>query len=328
MAGELRWGILSTASIGAALVKAVALHEGSRVQAVASRRQDRAGEWAREHGIPRAFGSYDAMLESGEIDAVYNPLPNSMHREWTIKALEAGLPVLCEKPLTVNANEARDVAAVSKRVGLPVAEAFMYRFHPVYARILELIADGEFGRIVGIRSAFSFNLADHSGIPWSRELAGGALMDVGCYCVNLSRLVTGCEPTRVAAVERRDTVDGTLVGFLDFPTGAIATFECSMEREGREFAQIEGSGGMIDLATPWFRGDEKPAFTLRRNGHEETIATPSAYAYHLEVADFVEAVQSGRPPRWPVEDAIANMTVIDALFQSAREKRVVDIEPA
>jgi len=325
-ASELRWGILSTASIGGALVRAIGLHEGSRVHAVASRQRGRADEWAKEHGIPRAFGSYEEMLESGEIDAVYNPLPNSMHREWTIKALEAGLPVLCEKPFTVNAAEARGVAAVAKRIGLPVAEAFMYRFHPVYDRILALIAAGAIGEVVGIRSAFSFTLDDRTSIPWSAALAGGALMDVGCYCVNLARLVTGCEPCRAAAVERRDGVDGTFVGVLEFPDGALATFECSMEREGREFAQIEGSRGTIELATPWFRGDEQPAFTLRRDGQEERVVTSSAYSYRLEVTDFVEAVRTGRTPRWPVEDAIANMAAIDALFRAASERRIVDVE--
>jgi D-xylose 1-dehydrogenase (NADP+, D-xylono-1,5-lactone-forming) len=326
MASEIRWGILSTARIGKALLKGISLHDGSCIQAVASREQTRAGEWAKEHGIPRAFGSYEAMLQSGEIDAVYNPLPNGMHKEWTIKALEAGLPVLCEKPFTVTAAEAREVAAVSKRTGVPVVEAFMYRFHPLYDRVTELIKNGEIGEVVGIRSAFSFNLADRSNIRWSGELAGGALMDVGCYCVNMSRRIAGGEPTRAIAVERRSSVDGTLVGILEFPAGIIATFECSMERVGRAFAEIEGTKGCIELPSPWFPGEDKAEIRLRRDGDDRTISVPGADSYHIEVADFVQTCRTRKPPRWPIEDAIANMAVIDALYRSARDGVAAEVE--
>ncbi|MCP4643560.1 MAG: Gfo/Idh/MocA family oxidoreductase [bacterium] len=326
MASAVRWGILSTARIGRALLKGIGLSKTSCVQAVASRDHTRAGEWAKEHGIPRAFGSYEDLIDSGEVDALYNPLPNSMHAEWTIRALEAGLPVLCEKPLTTNAAEAREVARAADRTGIPVAEAFMYRFHPLYDSVSDAIARGDIGDVVMIRSAFSFNLPDRTNIRWSRDLAGGALMDVGCYCVNLSRRFAGCEPCRVQAMERRDGVDGTILGLLEFPNGVMASFETSMERQSRGFAEIEGTDGLIALDSPWFPGEEQAGYTLRRGDDVQTISVPGANTYQLEVDDFVSAVRTQSDPRWTLDDAVANMAVIDALYRAAHEGLVTEVE--
>jgi predicted dehydrogenase len=332
MTGDMRWGILSTANIGRALIKGIGLSSTSCVQAVASRERNRATEWAKEHGIPRAFGSYDELLQSGEVDAVYNPLPNSMHAEWTIRALEAGLPVLCEKPLTVDVAEAREVAAASRKTRLPVAEAFMYRYHPMYDRVVDLVQGGEIGDITTVRSAFSFRLRDRSNIRWSAQLAGGALMDVGCYCVNLSRRIAGCEPTRVFAMEEREhpetAVDAALFGLLEFPTGMKAAFETGIDRSSRAFAEIEGTKGLITIGKPWFPGEDQAAFTLVQGDREETISTPGANTYQLEVEDFVKACRTHQPLRWPIEDAIANMAVIAALYRSAREGAAVDVGKA
>ncbi|MCC6485983.1 MAG: Gfo/Idh/MocA family oxidoreductase [Candidatus Hydrogenedentes bacterium] len=325
MSSVVRWGILSTARIGKALLQGIGDSTGNCVQAVSSREWTRASEWAKEHGVPRAFGSYEDMLQSGEISAVYNPLPNSMHAEWTIKALEAGLPVLCEKPFTLNAEEARRVAAVAKRKNLPVAEAFMYRYHPIYERLLETIEAGAIGGVMSIRSAFTFRLEDRNNIRWKKELGGGALMDIGCYCVSLSRLVTGKEPLRVAAVERRSDVDGTIIGVLEFPGNVLAHFECSFEQYGRSFAEIEGTEGLIILKRPWFPGEQSAEFFIRRGEHEERVSVPGANTYRLEVEDFGHACQTRKPPRWSIDDAIANMSVIDSLYKSAREHHPVEV---
>ena len=326
MADGIRWGILSTANISRAIIRGIGLSHASCVQAVASREWTRANEWAKEHGIPRAFGSYEDMIASGEVDIVYNPLPNSLHAEWTIKALEAGLAVLCEKPFTVNAAEAREVLAAAKRTGRIVAEAFMYRFHPIYAEVLDHIRNGAIGDVISIRSVFAFNLEDRSSITASKELAGGALMDVGCYCVNLSRMIAGCEPVRACASERRTTVDDTLAGALEFPNGVLAQLECSIESHARDRAEIAGTEGMIVLGKPWFPGEEQGRILLHRGDTEEEISTPGANCYHLEIEDFVMAYKTHQPLRWPPEDAVANMAVIDALYRSAKEGQAAPIE--
>jgi len=328
MKEPVRWGILSTANIGRAILRGIGLSKDSCVHAVASREWTRASEWAKEQGIPRAFGAYDDMLESGEIDVVYNPLPNSLHAEWTIKALEAGLSVLCEKPFTVNAEEARRVAAVAKRAGRVVAEAFMYRFHPIYEEVLSLVRDGAIGEVMTIRSTFAFRLEDRSNIRASKELAGGALMDVGCYCVNLARLIAGCEPIEAQAFERRTTVDDTLLGALRFPNGILSQFQCSIENRAGSGTEIVGTAGKILIEKPWFPGEDQGQIIVQRGDKREELSTPGANCYHLEIDDFVAAHRTHRTLRWPVEDAVANMAVIDALYASAREGVVAPVEQA
>jgi len=323
----LRWGILGAASIAHAFAEGVRKSASNRIVAIASRSKAKAETWAKQHDAALTFDSYDALLGSGAIDAVYNPLPNSMHAEWTIKALERGVPVLCEKPFTANADEARAVAEVSTRTGVPVVEGFMYRFHPMYDRLLGLIAEGAIGRLTSIHSQFTWFCGDRTEIPASAELAGGALMDVGCYPVNLARLITGAEPTRVSAFERRSTVDDTLFGLMEFPDGVLSSFETSIENFERHRAEIAGTEGVIVMERPWNPGGEQAQFSLRRNDADEVITTAGANRYRLEAEDFEHVIRTGAPPRWPVADAVANMAVIDALYASAREGRAIAIRP-
>jgi predicted dehydrogenase len=266
------------------------------------------------------------MIESGGVDAVYIPLPNSMHAEWTIRSLRAGLPVLCEKPFAANAAEARDVQRVAQETGIPVAEAFMYRFHPLYDRLIELLLTGAIGSIVSLRSAFSFFLGNRDEIPASSELAGGALMDVGCYCVNFARLVTGSEPQGAIAFEHRTSVDDTLAGILRFPDHVFAQVDCSIEAYENSRAEILGSEGTIAIESPWFPGEERGEIILTRDGKVERLDTAGGNGYHLQVEDFSDAVQKGRPPRWTVDDAVANMAAIDALLRSARTGAPAPVE--
>lgn len=324
--GILRWGILGTAGISTELIRTAGLSSICEVGAVASRDAGRAESWAGEHGIPLSYGGYDDLLDAGEVDVIYNPLPNSLHAEWTIRALEAGYPVLCEKPLTANASEASKVRAAAAQTGLPVAEAFMYRFHPVYSRVFELLESGTIGTLSTISSRFTFMLDDRSAIPASRELAGGALMDVGCYCVNLSRMIAGCEPTRVSAFERRSTVDDLLVGILDFPNGVLAQFETSIANAERHRVEIAGSTGSIVLERPWLPGREEAQIKVCRwDEEDEVIKVEGADPYFLEVEDFVAVCKGLIVPRWSIDDAVCNMAVIDALYQSADVGRAVDV---
>jgi D-xylose 1-dehydrogenase (NADP+, D-xylono-1,5-lactone-forming) len=321
----LRWGILGTASIATTFANAIALSNGNRIEAISSRNPSSAKAWAEDRNVPHAFGSYEEMLRSGCVDAVYNPLPNSLHAEWTIQALDAGLPVLCEKPIAVNADEAGDIQSASKRTGLPVVEAFMYRHHPVYEEIIKMLREGAIGRVVSIDSAFNWLLDDRAQIPASAELAGGALMDVGCYPINVSRMLAGCEPTRVCAFERRASVDDTLIGLLDFPNGILARIECSIETEEKRHLEIKGTGGSMVLDNPWHPGDTESRIHVTRYGKEEVLAGPGANCYTLEIEEFARVVHGESTPRWTLTDAIANMSVIDALYRSAREGRAVSI---
>ena len=323
-AAALRWGILGTASITRALMPAIRASGCGTVAAVASRDPARARAFAAEHGIPRACG-YDDLLERGVVDVVYNPLPNHLHAAWTIRCLEAGLPVLCEKPFALDAAEARTVAAAARRTGVPVAEAFMYRFHPLYDRLRELIAAGAIGELVSVGSCFTFFLDDRTALPAQAELGGGALMDVGCYCVELARRVAGREPVRAHAAARLSEVDETLVGVLEFPGGLLASLECSIAEFERHAATIAGTRGAIVIRSPWFPGAADGELRLQVEGREEVITTPGGDGYVLEVQNFARACATGAAPRWPVEDAVANMAALDALRAAARTGAAVAV---
>jgi predicted dehydrogenase len=325
MADLVRWGILSTAGISRAFIRGVGRSRSSCVQAVASREWTRAHEWAKENGVPRAFGSYEELIASDEVDAIYNPLPNSMHAEWTIKALDAGKPVLCEKPFASNAAEAEQMAAAAKRNGVLLVEAFMYRHHPLYDQVRVLLDAGTIGTLVSMRAVMTLRLDDEHNIRKSPELAGGALMDVGCYCVNVCRLITGREPERVCAMEHRRNVDETFVALMEFPGEVLCQFECSMENNPCSRVDIVGTGGMLVLESPWYPGDEQGEFTLVHGRDREKILTPGADCFQLEVEDFALALRENRPARWLAEDSVANMRVIDALYESARTGKAVEV---
>ncbi len=324
----LRWGILGCASIADSVIPGIRAVPGCRVEAVASRDPAKARAWAAQRDIPRTFGSYAELLGSGEVDVVYNPLPNSLHAEWTVRAIEAGLPVLCEKPFGRNAAEARAVALVAARSGVPVAEAFMYRFHPMWDTVLAAIRGGRIGTPTSVVSRFTFRMDSRTEVAAQADLAGGSLMDVGCYCVNLARRVAGCEPSRAFAFERRTTVDDTMSGQLEFPNGILAQFESSIESDERHGAVIAGTDGSIRIDTPWFPGVDQARFVVHQGEHEETVTTPGGDGYVLEVQDFAAAARGRKAPRWGLGDAIANMAAIDALYASARTGTAVAVEPA
>ena len=323
MSEALRWGILSTANIGrAAVIPAIHHSASGEVIAVASREYDRAREFAEANAIPNALGSYEALLEDEGIDAVYIPLPNSMHAEWTIRFAEAGKHVLCEKPLGVTAAECDAMAAAADAAGVVCMEAFMYRFHPRIDRVLDLIDDGAIGALRSIYSAFTFKLTNADNIRWLPEMGGGSLMDVGCYCVNVSRTIARREPVEVQAVATWTGLglDEQMAGMLRFDDGVVAQFNCSLSMERRECLHAAGTDGHLEVAKLFVPGTgDVTVEQFRGRGEATSHHVAGTDEYQMMVEHFAACVASGTAPRYPLSEAAANMRVIEALYRSARE---------
>lgn len=314
---EFRWGILGAANIARSFIRGVRrTPDAGVIAAVASRTVEKAAAFAEEFDISLHLGSYGELLDSSIVDAIYNPLPNSMHMEWCIRCAAAGIPVLCEKPFTVNAGEAQGVADAAARYGVPVAEAFMYRFHPQYQRLRELLAEGAIGKVVSLHAVFSHALHGKKIVQADPKLGGGVLLDLGAYCVSVSRLVTGHEPMWVRSHSVRRDIDHAFFGLMQFPRGITATFEASFEGYQRRRVAITGSHGEIIINRPWHGGVDSGELLLRRDGKEETVVTPGGDPYGLEAQDFVRAVTTNSAPRWDLSDTISNMKIIDTLYQS------------
>ncbi|GAB3748808.1 Gfo/Idh/MocA family protein [Microlunatus parietis] len=316
----VRIGVLGAARIApAALIEPARTVPGAEVVAVAARDLSRAEDFARRHGIRTAYRDYRALLDDQRIDAIYNPLPNGLHGRWTLAALEAGKHVLCEKPFTANAEEARTVAAAAKASGLVVMEAFHYRYHPLARRLRELILSGELGTLRHVETAMCFPLPVFSDIRYDYGLAGGALMDAGCYAVHLARLLGG-EPEVISAVAKlRDPrVDRAMTAELRFPGGHTGTVRCSMWSRDvlRMSARVVGDRGELRVINP-YAPQYGHRLSVRIGDHRrvERFSRRPTYAYQLSA--FVAAVLDGVPPLTPPEDSIASMTVIDAIYRAA-----------
>ncbi|MBT8489254.1 MAG: Gfo/Idh/MocA family oxidoreductase [Gemmatimonadetes bacterium] len=322
MQNPIRWGVLSTANIGRAAVNpAIRASSNGELVAVASRDGARAAAFASDHGIPHSYGSYEALLEADDIDAVYIPLPNSMHREWTIRAAEAGKHILCEKPLALTAAECEEMAAAADDAGVKLMEAFMYRFHPRTERVIEMLRGGAIGDLGAIRSAFTFRLRNPDNIRLDPGLGGGALMDVGCYCVNVSRTLAGEEPRAVQATARWTDrgVDEALVGVLRFGSGAVAHFDCALTLERSEAYEIAGTDGSLRVESAFLPGTDDVVIEEAR-GREGVQKHPVAGddEYRLMVEHFADCILHDREPRYSALEAAANMRTIRALYASAR----------
>ncbi len=318
----VRWGVLSTANIGRAAVNpAIRASSNGVLLAVASRDAERARAFAEQWDIPRHHGSYEALVEDPEIDAIYIPLPNSMHREWTIRAVQHGKHVLCEKPLALSRAECEEMSAAADAAGATLMEAFMYRFHPQTARALEIARSGALGDVEAIRSTFTFRLTRPDNIRWSAELGGGALMDVGCYCVNVSRTMAGAEPVEVQAfADWADTgVDRRLTGTLRFDAGMVAQFDCSLSLERREWYELAGTEGSLLVPAAFLPGTEDTMLHERHGRREATDhVVAGADEYRLMVEHFADVVLGRESLRYPATEAARNMDVIEALYASAR----------
>lgn len=323
MSNKIRWGILSTARIGRRVIPAIQASRNGEVAAVCSRSLERAEVWAARRQIPRAYGSYEELLADGEIDAIYNPLPNSMHAEWSIKCAQAGIPTLSEKPFASDAPEAQSIVDAFTERDLPLAEAFMYRFHPQHARAKEILAEDGIGELQIINSSFTFPISNGANIRLSKALAGGALMDVGCYCVNLMRFMTGEEPDRAMAAARfgaQTGVDEALAGSLGFPSGVVGHFDCGLRAAGQHSYTLKGTEGMI--AVPQSFVIDKAVDGIVRHWRGDKFSEhiiPAVDQYQLMVEDFADALLDGRPPRFAPSDAVNNMIVVDKLLASAHQ---------
>jgi xylose dehydrogenase (NAD/NADP) len=311
----LRWGILSTANITDLLLSSGTDQE---FVAVGSRDGARAEAYAREKGIARAHGSYEALLADPDIDAIYNPLPNALHVEWSIRALEAGKHVLCEKPLTRRPEEVERAFDVAEREGRVLAEAFMWRHHPQAARARELLDAGAIGDLRVIRAHFAFKAADPDDIRLQADLDGGGLMDVGCYCVSGCRMLAGAEPERAWAdfVPGGHGVDVTMVATLRFPGEVLAHLDCGLSYPGGSLLAAAGTDGSFALTDPW-HGNDAVIELRRADGSVERIDAGPANSYALELADFEAAVRGERRPLLGRDDALAQARTIAALYTSA-----------
>jgi predicted dehydrogenase len=323
---KLRFGILGAAMIAPpAIVRPARLVEGVEVTAVAARDIGRAGKFARRHGIPRVLASYEGLIHDPDIDAVYIPLPNSHHCEWSIKALEAGKHVLCEKPVASNAAEALRMAEAEKRTGRKIVEAFHYRHHPLMKRVMEVIAHGEIGEIRSVEAHMQVPLLIPGNIRYRYDLGGGATMDLGCYCINLMRLVTGAEPAVISARTKLSSpqVDRWITADFDFRNGVTGRLTCSFYSVTlmRVSARIIGTKGDIGIINPFAPQVLYHRLKIRsgKTVRVEKFNSESTYSHQLRA--FAAHVLEGEPISTGMDDAIANMRVIDSVYDAAGLRR-------
>jgi len=316
LSSPLRLGLLSTARINRRILPAARESELVDVVAVASRDGGRGTAYAEEHGIALAHEGYDALLADPEVDAVYIPLPNSLHVEWTRRALEAGKHVLCEKPLTDEPDDAEALFHLAEREGLVLAEGFMYRHNPQTRRVEELVREGAIGRLQLVRTSFSFPVEGAENIRLDPALDGGSLLDLGTYCVSGARLLAG-EPESVLGrrVIGPTGVDDLFTGSLVFPEGVHAVFDCGLRMPNRATLEAVGTEGSLFVDDPWLC--RRPGIELRRGDGVEQIPVEPADSYRLELDDLARAVAGEAKPLLGREDAVAQARALSALTRSA-----------
>lgn len=317
---SVAWGIFSTAAINDRVLAAAAATDAADVVAVASRDAARAQAYANDHGIPHAHGSYEALLDDPDVEAVYIPLPNSLHVPWALRAVEAGKHVLCEKPFSRHADQLEEVFDRADATGLVVSEGFMWRHHPQTEKLAELLENGAIGRLRVVRCQFGFDLGVERGAADTRfdpELGGGALMDVGCYCVNAMRLIAG-EPERVGGeqVVGRTGVDVLFAGTLAFADGVIGHFHCGFVVPRQAELEVVGASGSVFVRNPWVI--EKPGIELRRAGAEpERIPVDEADSFRLELENVSGAIRGDVPLLLTRDDALGQARTIASLYEAA-----------
>lgn len=316
MVDKVRWGILSTANIGLQkVIPAMQRSPWCEISAIASRDLSKAKDAANELGIPKAYGSYEELLADDTIEAIYNPLPNHLHVPWTLKAAEAGKHVLCEKPIALNAKEARTLIDARDRFGVRIQEAFMVRTHPQWLETRRLLQTGRIGTLRSITGFFSYFNADPSNIRNQLGLGGGALMDIGCYPITISRWIYEAEPRRVLGLIERDVESGTDVlttAVLDFSNGH-STFTCSTRLSPYQRMIFHGTAGRIEVIIPFNAPNERPTQIIL---DDETVDFSVCDQYEIQGTLFSQALREHKEQPIPLEDAIKNMVVIDAVFRS------------
>jgi xylose dehydrogenase (NAD/NADP) len=312
----MRLGLVSTADINRKVIPGAHASDKVELVAVASREQRRADEYAKSWEIPRAYGSYEALLEDPDVDAVYISLPNTMHCEWSIRSLEAGKHVICEKPFSRRPSDVEEAFDAAERSGRLLTEAFMYRHNPQTARLAALIRDGAIGELRVIRSAFSYSLYDPENIRLRTDVDGGSLMDVGCYCVSGSRLLAG-EPETVHGQAHTGPTgtDWVFAGVLRFPNDVLALFDCGTSLPERDELEAIGTEGSVFLDDPWHA--TAPVIEVRRADDVERVQLDRVDSYRLELENLADAIAGEAPLLLGREDALGQARTIDALFRSA-----------
>jgi len=321
---KLRFGIMSTAHANNfAILPMAGMMDNMEIAAVASRGIDRAKEYAERRGIPKALGSYEELVADPEIDCVYISMPNSLHAEWSVKALRAGKHVLCEKPMALNESESREVACTARETGMVFAEAFHYRYHPLAERLEEIIRSGRIGNVVEIDSAFNNRVRDRKKPQLSPKLGGGALLDTGCYLTSFSRWIAGCDDAEVVwakSIKTETGVDGTTAARLRFTNGVAANIVCSIDLLQPVSAFIRGDRGSIFINRPFCPGWQKGGsvkdvyfFIVQRGLNIERIKVPTVTSYHCQLKEFCRAVCENRQTVTDAGQGALNMRLIDAI---------------
>lgn len=320
----LNWALLSTAHINRALIPPLRASKRNQLVAVGSRTQESADKYAREWKIARAYGSYKALLADPEIDVIYNSLPNHLHAEWTIKAVEAGKNVLCEKPLALNVGEVAAIQDAARNHGRVVAEAFMYRHHPQTLKVQELVRNGSLGDLRLIRGSYTYMLSRKGDVRLDPAMGGGSIWDVGCYPISYARSVVGGNPVEVFGwqVKGPTGIDDTFVGQIRFEGDVYAQFDSSFVSPLHAFMEVVGSEGTLNIPRPFKPGTDEKIY-LTRGDKTETIKIKGQELYLGEVEDMADAVLLGHAPRISLEDSRANVGTITALLESARLGRSV-----
>ncbi len=311
----IRLGVLGTASICEKVLPAMQRCNSIQLAAIASRSLSKAQNAAAAYGIPQAFGSYDALLNPELLDALYIPLPNSLHFPWTMKALQAGLHVLCEKPLALSAANAKTMFETSGAAGKHLQEAFMYRHHPQYEVVQKAVRDGAIGELRWLNASFCFMLDDEESIVANPELGGGALWDVGCYPVNLASWLAASIPVSISAAANIRSVDRTLAGTIAFQNGFVASISCSINSAEHHYAEIHGTTGSILLANPWVAGlGANSPVTIRRHGQPDTLLQVQGHdPYFLQACHFAKACQTPALRNAQAEESIRTAAILEEM---------------
>jgi predicted dehydrogenase len=322
MNNKVRWGVLGVANIAVRqVIPAMQQGNWSEVAAIASRDLTKANQAAQSLGIPRAYGSYEELLADDEIEAIYNPLPNHLHVPWTIKAAEAGKHVLCEKPISLNAAQAETLLGVRDRTGVKIQEAFMVLTNPQWLGVRELIQSGRIGELRSISGFFSYFNRDPQNVRNQQGIGGGALMDIGCYPITLSRFIFGAEPRKVSGLIERDPdfgIDRLTSAILDFGSGQ-SIFTCSTQLVPHQRMQCFGTTGQIEIEIPFNAPADRPARIFISDGgsQKETMEFPICNQYTIQGDRFSQSIREQTMQPIPLEEAVKNMAVIDAVFRSA-----------
>jgi predicted dehydrogenase len=327
---KVRWGVLGAARIGLMkVIPAMQAGEWSEVVAIASRDRQKAKEATERLNVPKAYDSYEALLADPDIEAVYNPLPNHLHVPWTVRAAEAGKHVLCEKPIAMNAAEAATLLEVRTRTGVHIQEAFMTRVNPQWLKAVDVVRSGRIGELRAVSGFFSYFNDDPQNVRNRADYGGGGLLDIGCYLINGARMVFGREPARVAAVIERDArfgVDILTSLLMDFAPGQAAGV-CSMQLVPSQRMIMFGTRGRVEIEIPFNAPPDRPCLVFVDDGStlggpmKETLTLDTCNQYTIQGDLFSRAVRGLAPLPYPLEDSIANMRVIDAVFRAAESER-------